>query len=128
MNKYYYIINLFNSIDVLLLPTYSHISESLSIILFALLFAVIVIGIILYKCKKLKDIVYFYIVMSVLFAFTSTALICFISVPLNIYIAQLAMILPDSPKLSKEIVSLITVVSVIVSIAFSVLTICGVFV
>lgn len=41
--------------------------------------------------------------MSVLFVFTSTALIGFIAVPLNIYLAQLAMILPDSPNLSKKL-------------------------
>lgn len=66
--------------------------------------------------------------MSVLFAFTSTALIGFIAVPLNIYLAQLAMILPDSPKLSKKIVTLIIVISIMVSIVFSVLTISGVLV
>lgn len=66
--------------------------------------------------------------MSVSFAFTSTALIGFIAVPLNIYLAQLAMILPDSPNLSKKIVTLITVISIMVSIAFSVLTISGVLV
>lgn len=66
--------------------------------------------------------------MSVLFAFTSTALIGSIAVPLNIYLGQLAMILPDSPKLSKKIVTLITVISIMISIAFSVLTISGVLV
>ncbi len=128
MNKYYYIINLFDSIDRLLLFTYCSTAYYLAIISFILFIVAVIVSIPVYIYKKLKDTVCFYIVMSVLFVFTSTALIGFIAVPLNIYLAQLAMILPDSPNLSKKIVTLITVISVIVSIAFSVLTISGVLV
>lgn len=128
MNKYYYIINLFDSIDRLFLFTYYSTAYYFAIIGFILFIVAVIASIPVYIYKKLKDTVCFYIVMSVSFVFTSTVLIGFIAVPLNIYLAQLAMILPDSPKLSKKIVTLITVISVIVSIAFSVLTISGVLV
>ena len=128
MNKYYYIINLFDSIDRLFLFTYWSTAYYFAIIGFILFIVAEIASIPVYIYKKLKDTVYFYIVMSVLFAFTSTALIGFIAVALNIYLAQLAMILPDSPNLSKKIVTLITVISIMVSIAFSVLTISGVLV
>ena len=128
MNKYYYIINLFDSIDRLFLFTYYSTAYYFAIIGFILFIVAVIASIPVYIYKKLKDTVCFYIVMSVSFAFTSTVLIGFIAVPLNIYLAQLAMILPDSPNLSKKIVTLITVISIMVSIAFSVLTISGVLV
>lgn len=119
---------MFDSIDRLFLSTYCSTAYYFAIIGFILFIVAVIASIPVYIYKKLKDTVCFYIVMSVSFAFTSTALIGFIAVPLNIYLAQLAMILPDSPNLSKKIVTLITVISIMVSIAFSVLTISGVLV
>ena len=119
---------MFDSIDRLFLFTYWSTAYYFAIIGFILFIVAVIASIPVYIYKKLKDTVCFYIVMRVSFAFTSTVLIGFIAVPLNIYLAQLAMILPDSPKLSKKIVTLITVISIMVSIAFSVLTISGVLV
>lgn len=116
---------MFDSIDRLFLFTYWSTAYYFAIIGFILFIVAVIASIPVYIYKKLKDTVCFYIVMSVSFAFTSTVLIGFIAVPLNIYLAQLAMILPDSPKLSKKIVTLITVISIMVSIAFSVLQLAG---
>lgn len=80
MNKYYYIINLFDSIDRLLLFTYCSTAYYLAIISFILFIVAVIASIPVYIYKKLKDTVCFYIVMSVSFAFTSTVLIGFIAV------------------------------------------------
>lgn len=73
MNKYYYIINLFDSIDRLFLFTYCSTAYYLAIISFILFIVAVIVSIPVYIYIKLKDTVCFYIVMSVLFAFTSTA-------------------------------------------------------
>lgn len=124
MNKYYYIINLFDSIDRLFLNTYSTPAYFLAIISFVIFFISIIINVAI--GKKTRNTACFYISMSAFFAFTSTALICFISVPLNIYLAHLAVILPDGRKLNKKSVIIITTASAVFSIVFSVCTVSGV--
>lgn len=67
MNKYYYIINLFDSIDRLFLFTYWSTAYYFAIIGFILFIVAVIASIPVYIYKKLKDTVCFYIVMSVFF-------------------------------------------------------------
>ena len=125
MNKYYYIINLFNQIDELFLPTYCKTAYSLFATAFIIVAIATVICVPVFSKKKINKNILIYLIIGTFSAFMSVAVVCFISIPFIIFTAHSALIVPDFPNLNKKTVALITVISVALSIIFTVCAVSG---
>ena len=131
MNKYYYPINLVDSIDKLFLLSYNKIFDYIAVVVILLACTSIIINIILANKKICKSTTVFYNMLINVSAVISFAFVFYISIPFVIYVCQLMLFYYNSisktvhtkdraeNKISKPIVFLILVIVIIISISIN---------
>ena len=107
------------------LPIYSKTAYYLFAIAFIIVEIATVICVPVFSKKKINKNILIYLIIGTFSAFMSVAVVCFVSIPFIIFTAHSALIVPDFPNLNKKTVALITVISVALSIIFTVCAVSG---
>ena len=120
MNKYYFPINLIDSIDQIFLAYYSDIIYIAFIILLLLSSISILVISVLERRNICKTIFLFYSVLIIVIAIISLSFVYYISIPTIIYITQLLMFCynksTSGSNINKKVVFIISGIFIIINI------------
>lgn len=120
MNKYYFPINLIDSIDQIFLAYYSDIIYIAFIILLLLSSISILVISVLERRNICKTIFLFYNVLIIVLAIISLSFVYYISIPTIIYITQLLMFCynksTSGSNINKKVVFIISGIFIIINI------------